>query len=115
MHGLSMRIRMRQCLHMLEKQWYLNNDFITGEAALKFSDTRSKLKVLKALQAVECVSLSYADNSNRPYVIREGAESSIYLLKRREIWTNRLLGFIAGILTSVASYYILQFLQTVSF
>lgn len=115
MNGLIMRIRMRHCLHVLEKQWYLNNDFITGEDALKFSDTMSKLKILKALEAVNCVSLSYADNSNRPYVIREGRESSIYLLTRREIWANRLWGFIAGILTAVASHYIIQLLQTISF
>lgn len=115
MYGPVLRFKMRHCLHMLEKQWYLNNDFIAGNDALKFSDTRSKLKTLKALEAVNCVSLSYADNSNRPYVIREGTKSHIYVLERHEIWANRFWGFIAGILTSVASHYIIRFLQTISF
>lgn len=115
MYGPILRLKMRHCLHKLEKQWYLNNDFITGDAALKFSNTKSKLKTLKALQAAECVSLSYADNSNHPYAIREGARSSIYILDRYEIWANRFWGFIAGILTAVASHYIIQFLQTISF
>lgn len=115
MNGFILRLKMRRCLHKLEKQWYLNNDFITGESALQFSNTMSKLKTLKALQAAECVSLSYADNSNRPYAISEGAKSSVYVLERHEIWTNRLWGFLAGILTSVAAHYIIQFLQTTSF
>lgn len=115
MYSPILRLKMRRCLHRLENQWYLNNDFITGEAALKFSETKSKLKTLKALQSVECVVLSYADNSSRPYAIREGAKSSIYILERHEIWANRFWGFIAGILTAVASQYIIQFLQTISF
>lgn len=115
MNGPVMRIKMRYCLHTLEKQWYHNNDFISGEAALKFSDTKSKLKTLKALQAAGCVVLSYADNSNRPFVIREGENSALYVLERSEIWLNRFIGFSAGILTSVIASFIIQFLQTIFF
>lgn len=51
MNGIIMRVKMHFCLRKLEKLWLDNNDTIAGEAAIKFSDTKSKLKVLKALQA----------------------------------------------------------------
>lgn len=115
MKGIIMRIKMRICLHSLEKLWYENNDFISGQAALKFSSTPSKLKTLKALQSAGCAILYCADNSNRPYAIGEGENSALYIVERSEIWMNRIVGYIAGILTSVAAHYIIQFLQSVSF
>ena len=48
MNGIIMRIRMRICLRALEDIWYDNNDTVAGEAALGFSDTKAKLKVLKS-------------------------------------------------------------------
>ena len=107
-----MRIRMRLCLRKLEKIWYDNNDTVTGEAAREFSNTRTRLKVLKSLQASGCVVLSFHDNSNRPYAIRAGEHSSLYTLERSELWLNRIISFIAGILTTVAADYILQLLTT---
>lgn len=114
MNGLIMRIRMRHCLKKLEKVWSDYNDTVIGETALEFSNTKSKLKVLKALQSVGCVVLSCPDNSNRPYVIRAGERASLYSLERSELWLNRIVSFIAGILTSVAAHYIIQLLQSLS-
>lgn len=110
MNSIVMRIRMRLCLRKLEKIWFDNNDTAAGEAALEFSRTRSRLKVLKALQAAGCVVLSCHDNSNRPYVIRAGEQSSLYTLERSELWLNRIISFIAGILTTVAANYIIRLL-----
>lgn len=110
MNGIIMRVKMHFCLRKLEKLWLDNNDTIAGEAAIKFSDTRSKLKVLKALQAAGCADLFCADNSNRPYAIRAGENSSIYTLERSELWLNRIISFIAGILTAVMADYIIRLL-----
>lgn len=112
MNNIIMRIRMQLCLRKLEKIWYNNNDTVTGEAALEFSDTRARLKVLKALQASGCVLLSYHDNSNRPFAIRAGEHSSLYALERSELWLNRIISFIAGVLSTIAANYIIQFLTT---
>ena len=111
MNGIIMRIRMRICLRALEDIWYGNNDTVAGEAALGFSDTKAKLKVLKSLEAAGCVVLSCHDNSNRPYAIRPGGKSSLYALERSELWLNRIISFIAGILTTVAADYIIRLLQ----
>ncbi len=112
MNGIIMRIRMRRCLRRLEKIWFDNNDIVVGEAARSFCDTRSKLKVLKALQAVECVTLSFQDNSNRPYAIRPGDRSYIYALERFELWMNRVISFLAGIMTAVAADYIIKLISS---
>lgn len=110
MNGIIMRVKMHFCLRKLEKLWRDNNDTITGEAAVKFSNTRSKLKVLKALQTVGCADLFCPDNSNRPYAIRAGENSSIYTLERSELWLNRIISFIAGILTAVMADCIIRVL-----
>lgn len=114
MNGIVMRFKMNLCLRKLEKLWIDNNDTIYGKHAEKFSNTKAKLKVLRALQAVGCVNLSCPDNSNRPYVIRAGERSSLYTLERSELWLNRIIGFIAGILTTVAADYIIRLLQAIS-
>lgn len=110
MNSLCMRIRMRRCLRKLSKLWIDNNDTVAGNATLEFTNTKAKLEVLKALQSIDCVILSCPDNSNRPYVIRAGENSSIYFLERFELWLNRIVSFIAGILTTVAAHYIIQLL-----
>ena len=110
MSSIIMRIRMHYYLWKLEKIWFKNNDAVIGDAAYKFSDTKGKLKALKALQSAKCVTLSYHDNSNRPYAIRPGESSSLYALERSELWRNRIISFIAGILTTVAAHYIIQLL-----
>ncbi len=115
MIGLIMRIKMHFCLRRLEKLWYENDGFIVGEAALEFSSTKSKLKVLKALESVKCAAFVSADNSSRPIAIREGDRSAIYAVERSELWLNRIAAFFAGILTSVAAHFIIQFLQAVPF
>lgn len=112
MFGIFMRIKMRHCLNMLETLWYKNNDCIAGEATIYFSSTKSRLKTLRALDSAQCVSLSYADNSNRPFMICPGERSSLYVLERSELWLNRVISFIAGILTSVAAHYIIEFLRS---
>ena len=110
MNGLIMRIKMRHCLRKLEEIWYVNNDTVIGNAVQNFTDTKDKLKVLKALQAAGCVTLSYYDNSNRPYAIRSGENSALYTLERSEIWLNRFLGFIAGVLSTVLADLIIRLL-----
>lgn len=112
MNGIIMRIRMRRCLNDLEKIWLESNDTVIGGAALEFSDTHAKLKVLKALQSAGCVTLSCLDNSSRPYAIRPGEKSSLYVLERSELWLNRIISFIAGILTTMAAHYMIQFLSS---
>lgn len=91
--------------------WLDNNDTASGKAALNLSGTKSKLKVLKALQAAGCITLSCPDNSNRPYIIRPGEKSYLYTLERTELWVNRIISFIAGVLTSIAAHYIIQLLH----
>ena len=114
MTGLFMRIKMHHCLNKLETLWYENNDCIVGETAMYFSRTKSKLKTLHALHSAECVSLSYADNSSRPFMICPGERSSLYVLERSELWLNRFISFIAGIFTSVAAHYVIEFLKSLS-
>lgn len=105
---LVKRIKMLLTLHKLEKIWYENNDVAYGTDAALFSSTLSRLKILKALEASQCVSLDRTDGSNRPVCIREGKKASIYTLERSEIWMNRIIGFIAGIATAVLTEFIIH-------
>lgn len=114
MNSLIMRTKMRLCLRKLEKLWLANNDTVSGNAALDLSGTKSKLKVLKALQSAGCVTLSCPDNSNRPYIIRPGEKTFLYTLERSELWVNRIVSFVAGVLTSIAAHYIIQLLHALS-
>lgn len=112
MFGIFTRIKMHHCLNKLETLWYKCNDCIAGDAAMYFSRSKSSLKTLRALESAQCVSLSYADNSNRPFMICPGEQSSLYVLERSEVWLNRVISFIAGILTTVAAQYIIDFLRS---
>ncbi len=45
-------------------------------------------------------------------MICPGEQSSLYVLERSEVWLNRVISFIAGILTTVAAQYIIEFLRS---
>ncbi len=102
MFGIIMRIKMRFCLNKIEKQCFNDETgVISGDDINKLCSTPKKLKVLLALEASECICITWADGYNHPLCIREGKRASLYVLERSEIWLNRFLGFIAGILTTI--------------
>lgn len=111
MFGLLMRIKMRLYLSKIEKMCFQQESgIISGDAVLKFCSSPKKLKVLKALEASQCISLIWIDGYKFPACIREGEKSALYTLERSEIWLNRFLGFIAGILTAVFTDILIRLL-----
>lgn len=112
MFGILMRLRMHRCLSKIEKLCFQSDTgVITGDDIAKLCSSPKNLKAIKALEASQYVSLIWIDNHNLPVGIREGEKTTLYALERSEIWLNRFLGFIAGILTSVLADYIIRLLS----
>ncbi len=111
MFGIIMRIKMRFCLNKIEKLCFNDETgVISGNDVNKLCSTPKKLKTLLALEASECIRITWADGYNRPLCIREGKRASLYVLERSEIWFNRFLGFIAGILTTILADFVINLL-----
>lgn len=55
-------------------------------------------EILEILHQQGCIDLLYADN--RIYAISYNPQGTIYTLSRRELWVNRIVSYIAGILST---------------
>ena len=62
--------------------------------------------VLAALKANNCIDITYADN--KPYFISYRNDAINYILARSEVWTNRILGFVLGVISSLVVKLILS-------
>lgn len=101
---MFMRYKMRSTLKTLKSAKIISDKKIINSIGID---------VLQALADEGCIDIFYSDN--RPYAITYNGHASLYLLKRSEIWSNRLWGFFlgltSGILTTLLITYLLQILK----
>ena len=99
---MFMRFRMKKLIKVLK-----NND------SAEFNRLIASDKYLDALKALEdagCVKLVRAWGGEITRTILLDHHVS-YQLSRYEVWANRIGGFIAGVLTSVAAHYLILLIE----
>ena len=88
-----LRYRMRRIIKLLESNSF---DSVRDQILLPENE-----KALKALIDLGCVKPTYAWGHELIYLDLLD-HSAVYALNRQEVWLNRIFGFIAGALTTVA-------------
>lgn len=93
------RYRMNKILHLLE-----NND---EDAVLKLISDRKYYKAIQSLSDTGSVKLvkTWGNTVVRVILLDHYAT---YKLERTEVWFNRIIGFLAGVATSVIGAVIIQ-------
>jgi hypothetical protein len=92
---MFMRFKMRSALKTIKTSSVIASDEIISS----FDPD-----VLSALEANNCIDIQYADN--RPCCIYYRNEAINYILARSEVWTNRVLGFVLGVISSLIVKFI---------
>lgn len=95
---MFMRFKMRSALKTIKASGVIASDEIISS----FDPD-----VLSALEANNCIDIECADN--RPYCIYYRNEAINYILARSEVWTNRVLGFVLGVISSFIVKFISSF------
>lgn len=106
-YGLKMRIKMSKMLKRLNLAWGDNNS-IQLEKSREICTSSEELRILRALQNCGCIEMHLAWNDGYPYFIKRGDNEAIYTIQRSELWVNRIVSFIAGILTTVIADLIIR-------
>lgn len=94
---MFMRFKMRSALKTIKASGVIASDEIISS----FDPD-----VLSALEANNCIDIQCADNG--PYCIYYRNEAINYILARSEVWTNRVLGFLLGVISSLVVKFILS-------
>lgn len=111
MIGFITRCRMHSCIKELTKLSYKNhNDIITGEQFQTVCTSEKKRDALIALEKEECIRLFWIDGEHFPVGAARLNGMPLYLCERSELWLNRIVSFICGVMTSVLGGYLLGFL-----
>lgn len=104
---MLLRIRMFLLLKKLTRIFEeTSKDAIEGEAFKNLSLTNKEVRALKALAAQNAVVLDYGYDEICA-VGRSDGEIT-YLLKRSELWFNRVVSFVLGILTAVIVEWLIR-------
>ena len=106
MKNIFIRFRINKCLSILEKA--LTSDGITyDEQSLLVS--KKYLPAIHILEAEGCIKCTYSSNDPYvPYLINPIHRNfPRYYIKRHDVWTNRLLGFILGAASASVANFIL--------
>lgn len=93
------RFRMNKIVRLLEAD--------QEEAVLELASSRKYRKALLALEASGAVRL-LKDFGGKILDVSLLDSYALYQLNRREIWINRLWGFLAGVATSVVAHAIIS-------
>lgn len=111
MIGFVTRCRMHSCIRKLNKLSSKNrSDIITGEQFQTVCTSGKMRNALKAHENEECIRLFWIDGEYFPVgaVCLNGMP--LYLCVRSELWLNRIVSFICGVMTSDLGGYLLGFL-----
>lgn len=104
---MLLRIRMFLLLKKLTRIFEeTDNDVIEGKEFKNLSLTRNEMRALKALAAQNAVILDYS--YDEICAVGQSDGEITYLLERSELWFNRIVSFILGILTTVAVQYLIR-------
>lgn len=111
MIGFITRCRMHSCIKKLTKLSYKNHsDIITGEQFQTICTSGKIRDALKALEKEGCINLFWIDGEYFPVGAACLNGMLLYLCVRSELWLNRIVSFICGVMTSVFGGYLLGFL-----
>ncbi len=111
MNGLSLRFRMHHCLKVIDKSSNNNElGICRGEDLTKLCQNPKNVKAIHALSSGGYISIPNIDNSSIPAYIVPEDKLPMYFVERSEIWFNRFLGFIAGVLSTVLADLIIRLL-----
>ncbi len=111
MIGFITRCRMHSCIKKLTKLNYKNHsDIITGEQLQTICTSEKKRDALIALEKEECIRLFWINGEHFPVGAVRLNGMPLYLCVRSELWLNRIVSFIFGVITSVLGGYLLGFL-----
>ncbi len=100
MLNFVLRYRMKRIISLLENR----------SDILPLLQNEKYRKAFLALESDGYVRGFYIDSSNVPQHVLLEKKGYLYLLERSEIWINRIVGFICGILTSVIAGHLLNVL-----
>lgn len=104
---MLLRIRMFLLLKKLTRIFEeTDNDVIEGKEFKNLSLSRNEVRALKALAAQNAVVLDYG--YDEICAVGQSDGEITYLLERSELWFNRIVSFILGILTTVAVQYLIR-------
>lgn len=111
MIGFITRCRMHSCIKKLNKLSSISrSDIITGEQFQTVCTSEKMRSALKALENAECIRLFWIDGEYFPVGAVCLNYMPLYLCERSELWLNRIVSFIFGIITSVLGGYLLGLL-----
>ncbi len=99
---MFLRCRMNKIIRILEK-----------DDSKALTDVLSNPHYRKALQALVdegCVKV-VRDMNGTVHMAWLLDHYATYQLSRHDVWLNRLLGFLAGIVTSVAAHYVIELID----
>ena len=99
------RYRMYRVMKRLESDLLFKNR-LTLDECLPFSRTKSDIWILKELDRMQCLNVRFNSSGAVISISLDNSKGSIYTLERSEVWMNRILGFIAGLLTAFATGWV---------
>lgn len=96
-----MNILQRRLNKYFEQHHILNSDHL-NEYIQDSNDERA----LSALADIGCVKILYTDNKiNSVY---RGKKADTYLMQRSELWFNRIVAYVAGIISSFLVQWLIR-------
>lgn len=98
-----MRYRINKIVSLLEK------DNLQAVRSLYESSSKYR-KAFNALVDQGVISAMYGDDHLSEFWLNT-SKSAAYSLSRHDVWANRLIGFAAGVATSVIASFIIQSLS----
>lgn len=94
MIGLLRRYKMNRLLKRFKHAYYNNDDL------LNVCDLYNDMETIAALEQYDCIKVRRAMGGH-VYSITLGDKSEIYSIERSELWFNRIVSYIAGIISAI--------------
>ena len=94
MIGLIRRYKMNRLLKRFKHAYYNNDDL------MNVCDLDNDMETIAALEQYDCIKVRRAMGGH-VYFISLGDRSEIYSIERSELWFNRIVSYIAGIISAI--------------
>ena len=106
MKTILIRLRMNKIMKQLTEAWLYGETVYSGEPFRKLMSDKFNVQALHSLESANCISLIRTGSGITG--CKKGNEAFLYFLTRQEIWFNRIIGFVAGVLTSVSTAWLIS-------
>ena len=114
-HKITNRQLLR-CLRIVQDNC-VDSYIWTGQSFKDFCNDKHNIEILLTLQGLNAVRLYCADaigtNPVLPYAVSTTGEEGLLWYENSEKWKNRILGFIAGVLTTVIAQFFIAYVTAV--